>query len=185
MSNPVDNFPDFFGGCPFLKHNPYFLPCFVSACVSLFGFVVGFFFLPETKNMSRKDGYQRVSSSEAEEPENLSNADSTPVNVDSESTIRIVSDDHGHDSDSDSDSDSGDDEMSSDIEKLKSTTTTSSRQIEFVAFAAICSYSLLAFQDIIIAETFTLWMVTPIIHGIFSFLWKHVDNNLLTFTTKF
>ena len=59
LTNPTENFPALFGSCPFLKSNPYFLPCFISACISFIGFIIGFFFLSETKGMDR---YKRLPS---------------------------------------------------------------------------------------------------------------------------
>ncbi|KAJ3081493.1 hypothetical protein HK102_002310, partial [Quaeritorhiza haematococci] len=48
LSNPVTKYPDLFGHIDFFRHYPYFLPCFVSALISITGFVIGFFYLEET-----------------------------------------------------------------------------------------------------------------------------------------
>ncbi|GAA5798147.1 hypothetical protein HPULCUR_003547 [Helicostylum pulchrum] len=48
LSKPAENFPTIFGNCQFLKDYPYFLPCFISACGSMIGFVIGCFFLKES-----------------------------------------------------------------------------------------------------------------------------------------
>jgi hypothetical protein len=57
LANPIDTFPTLFGPIltPFLKTNPYFLPCFFSACISFTGLLIGFFFLEET--LKSKGGY--------------------------------------------------------------------------------------------------------------------------------
>jgi hypothetical protein len=44
----VEQFPDIFGNSDFFKNYPYFLPCFVSSCGSLIGFIVGYFYLEES-----------------------------------------------------------------------------------------------------------------------------------------
>lgn len=41
-----------FAGSAFLSKYPYFLPCFVGAMISFTGFVVGWFFLPETSGLA-------------------------------------------------------------------------------------------------------------------------------------
>lgn len=48
LSKPAENFPELFGNCQFLKDYPYFLPCFVSACGSMIGFTIGYFYLEES-----------------------------------------------------------------------------------------------------------------------------------------
>ncbi|KAI9250000.1 major facilitator superfamily domain-containing protein [Sporodiniella umbellata] len=48
LNHPVTNFPKLFGWSQFLKDYPYFLPCFVSALLTSFGFIVAFFFLEES-----------------------------------------------------------------------------------------------------------------------------------------
>ncbi|KAJ3411113.1 hypothetical protein HDV05_002722 [Chytridiales sp. JEL 0842] len=67
LTNPAQNFPSLFGNCVFLKENPYFLPCFLSACVSMTGFVIGFFYLEETKPM--EGGYVPLPESERDDVE--------------------------------------------------------------------------------------------------------------------
>ena len=48
LTNPATQFPELFGKIQFLHENPYFLPCLVSAFISLVGFAIGFFYLEET-----------------------------------------------------------------------------------------------------------------------------------------
>ncbi|CAG8791357.1 11905_t:CDS:2, partial [Acaulospora morrowiae] len=55
LSNPVDNYPQVFGNCIFLKTYPYFLPCAIAALISLIGFVIGYFKLPETRNRTDRN----------------------------------------------------------------------------------------------------------------------------------
>ncbi|KAF9290277.1 hypothetical protein BGZ68_007501 [Mortierella alpina] len=49
LANPAKTFPDTFGDWAFFIEYPYFLPCFVAAMGSVVGFIVGYFFLEETK----------------------------------------------------------------------------------------------------------------------------------------
>ncbi|RUS31665.1 hypothetical protein BC938DRAFT_477342 [Jimgerdemannia flammicorona] len=48
LSWPATQFPTLFGTNAFLIRFPYFLPCLVSAIISLLGFVVGYLFFEET-----------------------------------------------------------------------------------------------------------------------------------------
>ncbi|KAF8557096.1 MFS multidrug-resistance DHA1 sub-family [Imleria badia] len=48
LSNPVDQFPDIFGGWEFFKMYPYFLACAVPATFSALACLVAFLFLKET-----------------------------------------------------------------------------------------------------------------------------------------
>jgi MFS family permease len=49
LANAADKYPNSFGKVQFFHDFPYFLPCFFSAIVSLFGFIIGFVVLKETK----------------------------------------------------------------------------------------------------------------------------------------
>ncbi|KAG0054512.1 hypothetical protein BGZ83_011106 [Gryganskiella cystojenkinii] len=49
LANPAQNFPDTFGHWPFFIEYPYFLPCLIAAIGSVVGFIVGYFFLEETR----------------------------------------------------------------------------------------------------------------------------------------
>ncbi|CAO3567743.1 unnamed protein product [Mortierella alpina] len=49
LANPAKTFPDTFGDWEFFIEYPYFLPCFVAAMGSVVGFIVGYFFLEETR----------------------------------------------------------------------------------------------------------------------------------------
>ncbi|KAG0329499.1 hypothetical protein BG004_002326, partial [Podila humilis] len=53
LANPAKNFPEIFGNWQFFIEYPYFLPCLVAAFGSVVGFIVGFFFLEETKQVSQ------------------------------------------------------------------------------------------------------------------------------------
>ncbi|KAL0143609.1 major facilitator superfamily domain-containing protein [Mucor lusitanicus] len=48
LAKPVEQFPGLFGDSVFLTTYPYFLPCFVSSCGSMIGFVIGYFYLKES-----------------------------------------------------------------------------------------------------------------------------------------
>jgi hypothetical protein len=66
LSDPATNFPSIFGGMPFFKDYPYFLPCLVSSLFSATGFLLGFLFLEETNHQRRENEDENV-----EEAENL------------------------------------------------------------------------------------------------------------------
>ncbi|KAF9141587.1 hypothetical protein BGX30_004504 [Mortierella sp. GBA39] len=51
LANPAQTFPEIFGDWEFFIEYPYFLPCFVASMGGVVGFLVGFFFLRETKGM--------------------------------------------------------------------------------------------------------------------------------------
>lgn len=74
LSNPVSKYPNLFahlGTCitQFLIEYPYFLPCFVATCISTCCWLLGFFFLKETLQLSKLVNNGR------EEAPLLSNAD--------------------------------------------------------------------------------------------------------------
>ncbi|KAG9035187.1 hypothetical protein FRB95_011921 [Tulasnella sp. JGI-2019a] len=48
LSHPTERYPTIFGNVEFLVRHPFFLPCFVSSCISLCGILFSFFFLDET-----------------------------------------------------------------------------------------------------------------------------------------
>ncbi|KAK9686906.1 hypothetical protein K7432_014981 [Basidiobolus ranarum] len=48
LSQPADQYPSLFGQWEFFHTYPYFLPCFVSSLLSLFGLIVAYFYLEET-----------------------------------------------------------------------------------------------------------------------------------------
>ncbi|KAK5822903.1 major facilitator superfamily domain-containing protein, partial [Linnemannia elongata] len=51
LANPAQTFPEIFGDWEFFIEYPYFLPCFVASMGGVVGFLVGYFFLKETKGM--------------------------------------------------------------------------------------------------------------------------------------
>lgn len=55
LNQPTTRLAPIFGGISFLAEYPYFLPCFVSSLVSIAGFVVGIFWLPETMHSFHVD----------------------------------------------------------------------------------------------------------------------------------
>ncbi|RUS16332.1 major facilitator superfamily domain-containing protein [Endogone sp. FLAS-F59071] len=65
LSWPADQFPDLFGHNAFLIYFPYFLPCLISAIISLLGFIVGYFFFNETHPhiLALRDAERRASTS--------------------------------------------------------------------------------------------------------------------------
>ncbi|ORY08249.1 MFS general substrate transporter [Basidiobolus meristosporus CBS 931.73] len=48
LAQPAKQYPSVFGQWEFFHTYPYFLPCFVSSSISLFGLVVAYFYLEET-----------------------------------------------------------------------------------------------------------------------------------------
>ncbi|CAG8737494.1 8021_t:CDS:2, partial [Ambispora leptoticha] len=60
LSHPADHFPNIFGN-DFWRYYPYLLPCLVASSVSATGFVVGYFMLPETRNIKQESKYNSES----------------------------------------------------------------------------------------------------------------------------
>ncbi|CAO3654534.1 unnamed protein product [Mucor fragilis] len=85
LAKPVEQFPGLFGDSVFLAKYPYFLPCFVSSCGSLVGFVIGYFYLKESNPNVLAD---RKWASEANERTAL--LASTNMTVDESATKRIM-----------------------------------------------------------------------------------------------
>ncbi|KAF9941945.1 hypothetical protein BGZ67_003516 [Mortierella alpina] len=56
LANPAKTFPDTFGDWEFFIEYPYFLPCFIASMGSVIGFIVGYFFLEETKGKRATEG---------------------------------------------------------------------------------------------------------------------------------
>ncbi|KAF9430338.1 hypothetical protein BGZ94_007340, partial [Podila epigama] len=54
LANPAKTFPEIFGDWQFFIDYPYFLPCLVAALGSVIGFIVGYFFLEETKSRDKR-----------------------------------------------------------------------------------------------------------------------------------
>ncbi|KAG0038253.1 hypothetical protein BGZ82_000697 [Podila clonocystis] len=53
LANPAKNFPETFGNWQFFIDYPYFLPCLVAASGGVVGFIVGYFFLEETRGKKK------------------------------------------------------------------------------------------------------------------------------------
>ncbi|KAF9337545.1 hypothetical protein BG006_004148 [Podila minutissima] len=53
LANPAKNFPETFGDWQFFIEYPYFLPCLVAASGGVIGFIVGYFFLEETRGKKK------------------------------------------------------------------------------------------------------------------------------------
>lgn len=47
LANPAEQYPRIFGSFSFLKHYPYFLPCFFSGFLALITALVAYLFLRE------------------------------------------------------------------------------------------------------------------------------------------
>ncbi|KFH70615.1 hypothetical protein MVEG_03465 [Podila verticillata NRRL 6337] len=53
LANPAKNFPETFGDYQFFIDYPYFLPCLVVGTGGVVGFIVGYFFLEETRGKTK------------------------------------------------------------------------------------------------------------------------------------
>ncbi|TPX48499.1 hypothetical protein CcCBS67573_g10201 [Chytriomyces confervae] len=152
LSEPVKQFPGWFGGCPFLKANPYFLPCFLSACVSLIGFVVGLLFLEET-NEKVKAG-RRLAETEIEDGDLRTASDiHQPAVFASVTNLRPLSADSLEIEDSAT--------RTSSQETLQAYTELPASRFEAKSIIAIGAYAMFSFQNIILEEVFSLWVVSP------------------------
>ncbi|KAI8893003.1 major facilitator superfamily domain-containing protein [Globomyces pollinis-pini] len=54
LANPADRYPFFQNSWLFVQY-PYFLPCLVSSFISTLGFIGGYYFLPETRQVEFSD----------------------------------------------------------------------------------------------------------------------------------
>ncbi|KAI8853718.1 major facilitator superfamily domain-containing protein, partial [Chytridium lagenaria] len=148
LSNPVTNFPSLFGKCVFLKENPYFLPCLISAIISMIGFVVGFFFFEETSVRKDDDVEAKAPPTHAGEilrSETVNEGSSSGQTRDSVFTQIDVREEAEEE----------------EVKVPKHKTNLKEPLIPFVAFYSILGYGMLSFQNIIFDETFSLWVVTP------------------------
>ncbi|KAJ3234076.1 hypothetical protein HDU78_006042 [Chytriomyces hyalinus] len=176
LSEPVKQFPGWFGGCPFLKANPYFLPCFLSACVSLLGFVVGLLFLEETNEKVKagrrlaeteiedgdlrtaSDGHQPsvsalVSGSLLQRNLTLSAISESPTEPSQQTCARSQSTGSLEIEDSTT--------RTSSQETLQASTELPATRFEAKSIIAIGAYAMFSFQNIILEEVFSLWVVSP------------------------
>ncbi|KAJ3269530.1 hypothetical protein HDV01_001334 [Terramyces sp. JEL0728] len=79
LSNPNENLPFLFGNNRFLAQYPYFLPCALSALISIVGYLFGSFYLPETcKNVG---GYQVISPDTSADTVALDEAEFEPIAI--------------------------------------------------------------------------------------------------------
>jgi hypothetical protein len=65
LANPATQFPDVFGGIPLFVKFPYFLPCAISAVISVVGLVMTYFYFEETNPALRLDYSRPPSISES------------------------------------------------------------------------------------------------------------------------
>lgn len=97
LSHPVQTYPSIFGRggwlTDFLTEYPYFLPCFISACICACGFTFGYFFMEETlvrpvkkttpalsqQNHGQKASYDTFSTHSKKSPSSSSLASSVTV----------------------------------------------------------------------------------------------------------
>ncbi|KAI8617269.1 major facilitator superfamily domain-containing protein [Chytriomyces sp. MP71] len=193
LSDPVARYPELFGGWEFLRIHKYFLPCFVSACVSLIGFVVGFVFLEETNKQIEtpvsESGYIAVAteSTSEEQFENDATSCVADLHLDPpklvkahvsesmrESILTMVSESRNSLTEFGGAPVSG--SPGSSALNIEVDDTSNETQGEGFgrlglpqlppAFGrdsviATITYSMLAFQNIVLEEAFSLWVVTP------------------------
>ncbi|KAJ3223538.1 hypothetical protein HDU81_009132 [Chytriomyces hyalinus] len=175
LSNPVKQFPGWFGGCPFLKENPYFLPCFLSACVSLIGFVVGLLFLEETNEKVKsarrsvevgvEDGDLSTASDEHHVAASTSGYGSLQRNLTltaiSESPVESPQQTRACSLSASSLEIEDTGTRTSSQETLQASTELPASRFEAKSVIAIGAYAMFSFQNIILEEVFSLWVVSP------------------------
>ncbi|KAL7411367.1 major facilitator superfamily domain-containing protein [Mrakia frigida] len=71
LSHPAERIPSLFGESIFLKEYPFFLPCGLSGCISICGWIFAFVFLEETLEKTSTTPPPSYSSSMAEDYESL------------------------------------------------------------------------------------------------------------------
>ncbi|KAJ1566578.1 hypothetical protein HK405_009260 [Cladochytrium tenue] len=176
LADPARQLPWLFGGCPFLLANPYFLPCLLSACVSLVGFGVGFFHLDETlPARRRREGYVAVP---ADEPAAEDTATTTAAATVGEGAVVVACGDgcgaaeRRQSDDVDASRTSvatvyvGEVEPSSGSNyecgtAEKPTAKRPRSRLTSTSVAAVAAYATISFLNIIFDETFSIWSVTP------------------------
>ncbi|KAJ3114597.1 hypothetical protein HDU96_001899 [Phlyctochytrium bullatum] len=172
LSNPTVVFPGVFGGCTFLEANPYFLPCLISAIISMIGFFIGFFYLEETS--VKRGAYAPVPTDESIEskpaPSHEEDEEHEDIFDDNEiqRTVRVDPRDDTlresvftHVNEPSGSSSAGRDVEEAGAKAEREAAMTTSSFIGWNAVYAIFGYGLLSFQNIIFDETFSLWVVTP------------------------
>ncbi|KAJ3223537.1 hypothetical protein HDU81_009131 [Chytriomyces hyalinus] len=167
LANPVEQYPGVFGSCVFLKENPYFLPCFVSALVSFTGFIVTAVLLEETNPNIKLNGQVEAEDEEQfSQPLNREHCFSqaaklrpkliSAVSIDE----TVVATSRGASSTTLSIEDAT--ESTPLLSTARSTNWVSRNgTLEAASIVAIAGYMMLAFQTIILDEVFNLWVVTP------------------------
>jgi MFS family permease len=170
FSDPVRQFPQWVGSSVFLKTYPYFLPCFISSCVSMLSFIITLLFLPETA--PRYGSYQFLLDVETEDVDSQENATIPPAGsshlIFSHSNNASVSDifksltlsnpspvEQIWDAASEG-IDVGDDEA----EYLEPVS------INPLAIQTIGGYALVSLQNVVFEELFSVWAVAPVDNGL-------------------
>jgi hypothetical protein len=181
LVNPAERFPSLLGDNQFLIENPYFLPCALSAAVSLVGFLVGCVFLEET--LKRKSVNPDTSSSEDdgnEEREPLLNPKTNIQKYNSLNQYQQSSSSSSNAEYADIDEEVRDSIVTLNNNPRESACTPSDESKKIIikptkssnpylkgpAILSILAYSLLCFESIILEEIFSLWSVTPPKDGI-------------------
>ena len=154
LSYPTKTFPGLFGGIQLLEDNPFLLPCVISAAVSLVGFIVGFFYLPETSRRvlakeltHQSEPEDRFSTNDDEERAPLiSSGNETAIDLweemeTPEAPRRSVSPDRQS-------------RVSSIYE------VDDSPGIGWPAVGSVVAYGMICFQSIIFDEVFPIWAVS-------------------------
>ncbi|KAJ3017433.1 UNVERIFIED_CONTAM: hypothetical protein HDU68_011688 [Siphonaria sp. JEL0065] len=185
LANPVVQFPWLFEDNEFLTRNPYFLPCGVSAGVSLVGFVIGYFYMEETnEKLVKREGeglceegcevaQERVSGDGNEFKDTWKGKRIQQANVRDSVDTMVEEDRVGSSSrcgsltcleieDSESRGIQGVCQRNLSANEITATAVIDEPPPRFgkAAKMSILAYTLLAFQNIILEEVFSLWIVT-------------------------
>ncbi|KAI8645743.1 major facilitator superfamily domain-containing protein [Parasitella parasitica] len=137
LARPAEQFPDIFGGSAFFTYYPYFLPCFVSACGSMIGFVVGYFYLKESN------------------PTVLANKRWDAENEPNERTALLTGNNNNNNNNT----------MDEATAKRMIPKSGSMRLVTRTSFAVIIAYSIFGFHAMVFEEVLPLYFTAPVNAG--------------------
>ena len=149
LAFPSKYLPVLFGGCTFLEENPYFLPCLVSALISIAGFLIGIFVLPETNTC-------------------VGNCDSKETLQEQDSFATALPADEFHRDSQDPD-DEETDVMQNEKTPLLQKDVHSHPPLGYATYNTVIGYGSISFFNIILDETFPLWASTAPALGMLPF----------------
>ncbi|KAF9959832.1 hypothetical protein BGZ65_000019 [Modicella reniformis] len=186
LANPAKTFPDIFGNWDFFIRYPYFLPCFVAALVPVVGFVIGYFFLEETKGRKKnvRDGENQEDSNpwpNSAQDDHLEGTDTAygsgqrlnelyqtsqpPIPEDAERQLLVTPSNirnrqgQGHPSQYGS--------MTTQSPGSQNTPDQSNRKLPRLSIMTVVAYAIMALHSISFEEVYNLYALTPLIsHGL-------------------